>query len=55
MTPPRKSPQRATLFALVAVAILAAAMLWVAQAIVAHNTLQNCLDSGRRTCLPSPG
>ena len=47
--PPRGS--RANVAALIAVAVLVGALLWVAQAIVAHNSLQNCIDSGRRTCI----
>jgi hypothetical protein len=48
---PRGS-SRANLAALAAVVVLVGVLLWVAQAILAHNRLQNCLDSGRRDCLP---
>ena len=48
----KSSPNRANIAALIAVVILAALLLWVAQSIMAHNKLQNCLDSGRRDCLP---
>jgi hypothetical protein len=51
VNPKRSSGGRANIAALIAVALLVAALLWVAQAIVAHNQLQNCIDSGRRTCL----
>ena len=44
--------RRATVAALLAVAVLVALLLWVAQSILAHNKLQNCLDSGRRDCIP---
>ncbi|MDX7953594.1 hypothetical protein P7D22_20735 [Lichenihabitans sp. Uapishka_5] len=47
---------RATWAALIVIVVVAALLLWVSQAIVAHNRLQNCIDSGRRTCLPAePG
>ena len=44
--------RRATVAAVLAVVILVALLLWVAQSILAHNKLQNCLDSGRRDCIP---
>jgi hypothetical protein len=49
LPPPRSS--RGNIAALIAVLVVAAALIWVAQAIVAHNKLQDCVDSGRRTCL----
>ncbi len=42
---------RANVAALIVVVVIVAALLWVAEAIVAHNRLQNCVDSGRRDCL----
>ena len=53
--PTRPSGSRANVAALIAVALLVGALLWVAQALVAHNRLQNCLDSGRRTCAEIDG
>lgn len=50
----KSSKGRANVAALILVALLVAALLWVTQAIVAHNALQNCVDSGRRNCL-DPG
>jgi hypothetical protein len=38
--------------ALLAVAVLVGLLFWVAQSILAHNQLQNCIDSGRRDCVP---
>ena len=52
MTNNKSSPNRANIAALIAVVILVALLLWVAQSIMARNKLQNCLDSGRRDCLP---
>ena len=46
----KKPGNRANIAALIAVAVLTAALLWVAMTIVAHNKLQNCIDSGRRNC-----
>lgn len=36
--------------ALVGVTLLVGALFWALQAIVRHNALQNCIDSGRRDC-----
>lgn len=48
----KQSGRRGTVAALVAVAVLVALLLWVTQSILAHNRLQNCIDSGRRDCVP---
>ncbi|MBE7219364.1 MAG: hypothetical protein INR64_12895 [Caulobacteraceae bacterium] len=45
--------RRATIAALIAVVVLVGSLLWIAQAIMAHNRLQNCIDSGRHDCLPA--
>ena len=45
--------RRATIAALIAVVVLVGVLLWVAQAIMAHNRLQYCIDSGRHDCLPA--
>ena len=50
----KSSGRRGNLAALVTVAILALVLLWIAHAVVAHNQLQDCVDSGRRNCLPVP-
>lgn len=47
------SSRRATVAALIAVVVLVGSLLWVSQAIMAHNRLQNCIDSGRHDCLPA--
>ncbi len=49
---PGSDGRRSKMAALIVVAVLAALLLWISQAIVAHNRLQNCLDSGRRDCVP---
>ena len=41
--------------ALVAIVLLAAALFFLISAIVRHNAVQNCIDSGRRDCVPLPG
>lgn len=41
--------------ALIVIVLIVGALLWVSQGIVAHNRLQNCVDSGRHDCLPPPG
>lgn len=48
--------KRGRIAALAAVVVLVGALFWVMQAVVRHNALQNCLDSGRRDCasLPAP-
>jgi hypothetical protein len=46
------SGRRAMVAALITVVVLVALLLWVAQSILAHNRLQNCIDSGRRDCVP---
>lgn len=49
--PPRPTDgRRGRIAALIAVAGLVVALALVGQAIVRHNALQNCLDSGRRDC-----
>ncbi len=45
---------RAKIAALLGTAVVLAALLWVAQAVVRHNALQNCVDSGRRDCADTP-
>ncbi len=55
MPPERPSPRpddgsRGRLVALVGVVILVGVLFLVGQAVVRHNALQNCLDSGRRDC-----
>ena len=53
---PRKpSSSRPTWAALIAIVLVILALVWTAQAIVSHNRLQNCIDSGRHDCLPQPG
>lgn len=42
---------RGTIAALLAVVVLIGVLYWGIEAIVAHNALQNCLDSGRRDCV----
>ena len=41
---------RGKLAALLAILVMVAALFWAMQAVVSHNALQNCLDSGRRDC-----
>ena len=55
--PKRRSSgsSRSNLAALIVIVLIVGALLWVAQAIVSHNQLQNCMDSGRHDCLPLPG
>ena len=49
--PPRPADgRRGRIAALIAVVCLAAVLALVGQAIVRHNALQNCIDSGRRDC-----
>ncbi len=48
--PPRAPSRRGPLAAIVAVAVLVIALILIGQAIVHHNALQNCIDSGRRDC-----
>lgn len=47
--PPTQNP-RGRIAALIAVVALAAVLALIGQAMVRHNALQNCLDSGRRDC-----
>ena len=42
--------ERGKIAALAVVALLAAALFWAMQAVVRHNGVQNCLNSGRRDC-----
>ena len=42
--------RRGPVAALVFVAVLAVVLYLVGQAIIQHNAVQNCLDSGRRDC-----
>ncbi len=42
---------RGTIAALLAVLVLVGVLYWGIEAIVAHNALQNCIDSGRRDCV----
>ncbi|WP_131194277.1 hypothetical protein [Lichenihabitans psoromatis] len=42
--------RRSTVAALIFVVILIGGVYWAFQAIVQHNAMQNCLDSGRRDC-----
>ncbi len=46
---------RGKVAALVAVVVLAGALFWAMEAVVRHNALQNCIDSGRRDCVSPPG
>ena len=41
---------RGRIVALVVVVVLAGALVLIGQAIVRHDALQNCIDSGRRDC-----
>ena len=45
---------RGRIGALVAVALVAGALFWAMQAVVRHNAVQNCIDSGRRDCRDPP-
>ena len=49
--------RRGTVATLVTVVLLVVLVFWIASTIAAHNSLQDCLDSGRRTCrtVPSDG
>ncbi len=40
--------------ALIAVIVLAVALFWLVTAMVKHNAVQNCIDSGRRDCVALP-
>lgn len=46
----RDASKRGRIVALVFVIILAVAVVLIGQAIVRHDALQNCIDSGRRDC-----
>jgi hypothetical protein len=46
---------RSKVAALVFIALLIGALFWAVQAIVQHNAVQNCIDSGRHDCVPIPG
>lgn len=46
----RVASGRGRIVALVFVVLLVAALVLIGQAIVRHNALQNCIDSGRRDC-----
>ena len=48
--PPPTDGRRGRIAALIAVVGLVAVLVLVGQAIVHHNALQDCLDSGRRDC-----
>lgn len=37
--------------ALLAVLAVAGALFWAMEAVVRHNALQDCIDSGRRDCV----
>ena len=54
MPPRKKTSSRQTWATLIIVVALVAAVLWTANAIVNHNSVQNCIDSGRHNCLPMP-
>ena len=41
---------RGKIAALLGSVVVVGALLWAMQAMVRHNALQNCLDSGRRDC-----
>ena len=47
---PRPPNRRGPLAALLVVAVLVVALILIGQAILRHNAIQNCLDSGRRDC-----
>ncbi len=59
--PPKRKPQqrpsgnRSAIAGLLAVVVIAAALFWLITALVKHNQIQNCIDSGRRDCVPLPG
>lgn len=51
--PPEPPPnRRGPVVAFVAIVLLAAALFWLITAVVRHNAVQNCIDSGRRDCVP---
>lgn len=50
--PPSGPNMRGNVAALVAILLVAAALFWVMSATRGHNALQNCIDSGRRDCIP---
>ncbi len=56
MTDRERGPDnnRGNIAAFVAVAVVAVALFLVFNAIQKHNALQNCIDSGRRDCVPIP-
>ena len=45
---------RGRIASLVAVALVIGGLFWALQAVVRHNALQNCIDSGRRDCGDPP-
>ena len=48
-------PRRGALIALLLVAVLAVAGLWLSQHLAAVGRLQDCVMSGRTNCAPLPG
>lgn len=54
MPPQNKPPARQTWAIVIIVVVLVGAVIWTANAIVSHNRLQNCIDSGRHDCVPMP-
>ena len=51
----RQPGGRGPMMALAVVVVLVGAVYWAIQAMVQHNALQNCIDSGRRDCAESSG
>jgi hypothetical protein len=41
---------RSTIAALIFIVVLVGGVYWAFEAIVQHNAMQNCIDSGRRDC-----
>lgn len=41
---------RGKMSAVLAVLAVAGALFWALEAVVRHNALQDCIDSGRRDC-----
>lgn len=52
--PPDPPSRRGNVVALIAIAALAAGLFLIVSAMQQHNATQNCIDSGRRDCVPLP-
>lgn len=48
---PDDASPRNTIFAIVLIAVLLGAMIWVAKLVVDQQNLEKCIASGRRDCL----